>query len=80
MPGVERRRPGDEDRVDRRQDDEGDRDHDRHLVGLVGSDAVGRAKRDELRALWRVEAVQQLGLVLLGDTFEVGQQIAFSGR
>jgi hypothetical protein len=30
--------------------------------------------------LWRVEAVQQLGLVLLGDTFEVGQQIAFSGR
>ena len=33
-------------------------------------------KRDELPALGRVEGAKQLGFVLLGDAFEVGQQVA----
>ena len=37
-------------------------------------------KRDEPRALRRVEGSQQLGLVLLGAAFEVGKQVAPGAR
>ena len=33
-------------------------------------------KRDELRALWRIESSQQLGLVLPGHTLEAGKHFA----
>ena len=37
-------------------------------------------KRDELRALRRVEGGQKLGLVLLGHAFEIGEQVAPARR
>jgi hypothetical protein len=42
---------------------------------------LGKAleQRDELRALWRVEGSQQLGLVLFCDALELGQQLAALG-
>jgi hypothetical protein len=40
VPGVERGRPGDEDRVDGREGDECDRDHEQHLVQSIDPRAV----------------------------------------
>ena len=51
VPGVERRRPGDEDRVDGRQGDERDRDQrQQHLVQPVG--AIGPLEPPAARSAW----------------------------